>query len=468
VIDRVLLAALALATTPVGAQSVARREPSIAITHVSVVDVERGRTLADRTVLISDGRIVEVGPSTAVRVPRDARTLDGRGRWLIPGLWDMHVHTTGPESERLLPVYVAYGVTGVRDMGADLDVLRRARARILAGQAIGPRIVMAGPILDGPLGVPMPPAHRRFRIELTDPVRARRVVDSIARAGADFIKVHERVSPDVYRAIADEARRVGLRFAGHLPTSVGPDDALVAGQRSIEHLVNVPFACTEEETESLRPRHPLEALFGRCSAVDPSSLYRSFAASSVWHTPTLVVQRAIALRPDTAPGDPGTRHIPAPVRAMLHEVGPFSGPLPPADVRRRLHALMDKRLQQVAALHRAGVPLLVGSDAPGVAPGWSAHEEMRLLVLAGLPPSAALRAATLEPARWLGATDSLGTIARGRRADVVLLDADPLADIRNTRRIRAVIADGRLLERAALDQILADAARRAIPSSGRR
>ena len=463
-----VLAALALATTPVRAQDVARREPSIAITHVSVVDVERGRTLGDQTVVMRDGRIVEVGPSAAVRVPRDARTLDGRSRWLIPGLWDMHVHTTGPESERLLPVYVAYGVTGVRDMGTDLDVLRRERARIRSGEAVGPRIVMAGPILDGPLGAPMPPAHRRFRIELTDAARARRVVDSIARAGADFIKVHERLPADVYRAIAGEARRVRLPFAGHVPTSVGPAAAVAAGQRSIEHLVNVPLSCTAAEAGSLRARSPLEALFGRCSTEDLAPLYRSFATSSVWHTPTLVVQRAIALRPESAPGDPGTRHVPAPVRAMLHEVGPFNGPLPPADVRRRLRALMDKRLRQVAALHRAGVPLLVGSDAPGVAPGWSAHEEMRLLVSAGLPPSAALRAATLEPARWLGATDSLGTIARGRRADVVLLDADPLADIRNTRRIRAVIADGRLLERDALDRLLAEAERHAAPASGRR
>jgi imidazolonepropionase-like amidohydrolase len=137
-------------------------------------------------------------------------------------------------------------------------------------------------------------------------------------------------------------------------------------------------------------------------------------------------------------------------------------------VRRRLRALMDKRLQQVAALHRAGVPLLVGTDAPGVAPGWSAHEEMRLFVMAGLSPSAAMRAATLEPARWLGATDSLGTIASGRRADLVLLDADPLVDIRNTTRVRAVVADGRLLERAALDTLLAEAARRAAAPSPQR
>ena len=453
----VLLAALALATRQIDAQPVVRRDPGIAITNVSVVDVERGRTLGGQTVLVRDGRIVEVGTAASVRAPPDARVIDGRGRWLIPGLWDMHVPTTGPQSERLLPVYLAYGVTGVRDMGADLDVLRRERARIRAGESRGPRIVMAGPILDGPLGAPMPVSHRRWRIEVTDQERARRVVDSIARAGADFIKVHERLAPDAYYAIAAAAERAGLPFAGHVPTSVGPADAASAGQRSFEHLVNEPFACTAAESESLRARSPLETLLGRCSTVDLAPLHRQLAAKRVWHTPTLVVQQSIALRPSVPAGDPGMRYVPAPVRAMLREVGPFDGPVPPADGRQRLRALFDKRLQQVATLHHAGVPLLVGTDAPGVAPGWSVHEELRLFVGAGLPAADALRAATLEPARYLRATDTLGTIAPGRRADLVLLDADPLADIRGTMRIRAVVADGRLLDRATLDGLLARA-----------
>ena len=465
---RVLVAALALTAAQVGAQPVPRREPIVAITHVSVVDVERGRTLGAQTVLIRDGRIAEVGRDAAVRVPSAARVIDGSGRWLIPGLWDMHVHTTGPESERLLPVYLAYGITGSRDMGADLDVLRRERARIRAGGSFGPRVVMAGPILDGPLGAPMPAAHRRWRIEVTDQESAKRVVDSVARAGADFIKVHERLAPDAYYAIAAEAERVGLPFAGHVPTSVGPADATAAGQRSMEHLVNVPLACTEAEAESLRARSALEALLGRCSTVDLAPLYRQFATAHVWQTPTLVVQQTIALRPSVPAGDPGMRYVPAPVRAMLREVGPFELPPPPADVSQRLRALFEKRLQQVATLHRAGVPLLVGTDAPGVAPGWSVHEELRLFVRAGLTAADALRAATLEPARYLRAADSLGTIAAGRRADLVLLDADPLADIRSTTRIRAVIAGGRVLERATLDALLADAARRAAGPPGPR
>ena len=465
-----VLGTLALLAAPalLAAQPAPRRDPVVAITRVSVVDVERSRTLADHTVLIRDGRIADVGPSRDVRVSREARVIDGRGRYLIPGLWDMHVHTVGGSSERILPVYVAYGVTGVRDMGTDLDVLRRERDRIRRGETVGPRIVMAGPILDGPLGVPTPPAHRRWRIELTDTVRARHVVDSLARAGADFIKVHERLSAPVYLAIAARARRARLPFAGHIPDSVGPLAVVAAGQRSVEHLVNVPLPCTAAESISLRPRGPLEALLGRCSSADLAPLYRRFAGPRLHHTPTLVVQQAVALRPDAHPGDPGTRYTPAPVRELMLEAGPFGGPLPPEDVRRRMRALFDKRVQQVSALHRAGVPLLVGTDAPGVAPGWSVHEELRLLVRAGLSSAEALRAATLEPARWLGASDSLGAVSRGRRADLVLLDADPLADIGATRRIRAVVADGRVYDRAALDALLADAAKRAGPASEQR
>ena len=454
----VALASLA-APGDLAAQSAPRRDSLLAITRVFVIDVEAERALADRTVLVRAGRIVAVGRSSDVRVPIGARILDGRGRWLMPGLWDMHVHTTGPSSERMLPVYVAYGVTGVRDMGSDLAVLRAARDRVRAGETIGPRVVMAGPILDGPLRAPMPAAHRRWRIELTDPVRARAVTDSIARAGADFIKVHERLSAPVYHAIAERARRVRLPLAGHVPASVGPLAVVEAGQGTIEHLVNVPLPCTAAESTSLRAQTPLEALFGRCTTGDLASLYRRFAAANVRHTPTLVVQQAIALRPDTQPGNPGARHVPAPIRDMMHEVGPFSGPLPPADVRRRLRALFEKRVQQVGAMHRADVPLLVGTDAPAVAPGWSVHEELRLLVRSGLRPARALRAATLEPARWQGASDTLGAIAIGRRADFVLLDADPLSDIRHTRRIRAVVADGRVYDRASLDDLLARAAR---------
>lgn len=444
-------------STALGAQNpapgVAAPRP-LAITGASVVDVESGRVLRDRTVVIRGTRIVTVGARVSTRVPVGARLIDGRGRYLMPGLWDMHVHNPEPGAAEILPVYVGYGVTGVRDMGADLLALRARRERIARGEAIGPRIVMAGPILDGPFGRPMPPAHRSWRIEVTRPARARRIVDSLVSAGADFIKVHERLSPEVYQAIADRARRRRVAISGHVPTAVGAAAAAEAGQRTIEHLVNVPFACTDAERDALRPANGLEALFGGCAMDDPVALMRVFVDRGTWHTPTLVVQQRVALGPGVSRGDPGLRHVPISVRELLRGVGPLDLPAPQGRSRERFARFFEKRVAQAGRMHAAGVRLLVGTDAPGVAPGWSVHEEMRLLVRAGVSPIDALRAATVQPARMLAATDSLGTIAPGKLADILLLDANPLDDIRNTLRVRAVVAGGRFYDRAVLDAIL--------------
>lgn len=447
-----------LSATAAGAQepapSVAAPRP-LAITRATVIDVASGRLLRDRTVVVRGSRIVSVGPRNATRVPVGARVIDGRGRYLVQGLWDMHVHNPEPGAAAMLPVYVAYGVTGIRDMGADLLALRRRRELIARGEAIGPRIVMAGPILDGPIGRPMPAAHRSWRIEVTQPARARRLVDSLVGAGADFIKVHERLDAAVYRAIVDRARRRSITVAGHVPTAVGAATASEAGQRTIEHLVNVPFACADDERVVLRPTNALEALLGGCATDDPGALMRLFVERRTWHTPTLVVQQRVALGPNVSRGDPGPRHVPSPVRELLRAVGPLDLPAPQGSARARFARLFEKRVAQVGQMHAAGVGLLVGTDAPGVAPGWSVHEEMRLLVRAGIPAIDALRAATINPARMLAATDSLGGIAPGQIADLVLLDANPLDDIRNTLRVRAVVAGGRFYDRAALDDILA-------------
>ena len=419
-----------------------------------MVDVESGRLLRDRIVIIRGSRIAAVGTRGSTRVPVGARVIDGRRGYLIPGLWDVHVHNPEPGAAAMLPVYIGYGVTGVRDMGADLLALRSHRQRIGRGEAIGPRIVMAGPILDGPFGRPMPAAHRSWRIEVTQPARASRLVDSLVNAGADFIKVHERLNAAVYQAVVDRARRRRVAVAGHVPNAVGAAAAAEAGQRTIEHLVNVPFACADAERDDLRPTNGLEALFGGCATDDPVALMRLFVDRETWHTPTLVVQQRVALGPGASRGDPGRRHVPPAVRELLSGVGPLDLPAPQGRARVRLARLFEKRVTQVGEMHAAGVNLLVGTDAPGVAPGWSVHEEMRLLVRAGVPTIDALRAATISPARMFAGTDSLGSIAPGMLADLVLLDADPLEDIRNTQRVRAVVAGGRFYDRAALDAIL--------------
>ena len=417
-----------------------RGQVAIAITGVTVIDVRDGGRLRDRTVLVRDGRIVAIVPASA-RVPPDARVIPGRGRFLIPGLWDMHVHSPLPSAERLLPTFAEWGVTSVRDMGSDAAMVLRWRAAIASGTLTGPRIFLAGPILDGPLGRPMPAEHRRWRIEVTSTHHARTIVDSLAGLGVDFIKVHERLDPDVFHAIVQRARERGLHAAGHIPSLAGPDAAIAAGVRSIEHLVNIPIACGVE-TQAIQPRTGFERIFGACTTTDLAPLYSRFAAAGIWHTPTLIVQRHLALGPQGARGDPGTARMPEDLRLTIERITPVD-PGRTRESRRRVERLFAKRVEQVGAMHRAGVKLLAGSDGPMVAPGWALHEELALLVRAGLSPLDALRAATIEPARYFNTTDSLGAIAVGQRADLVLLDADPLRDIRNTRRIRAVIANGR-------------------------
>jgi imidazolonepropionase-like amidohydrolase len=452
------LAALAiLSLTACTSPGREERGGALAIDDVTVIDLATGERLPNQTVATDAGRIVYVGPASNVGLPDGAMRVDGRGRFLIPGFWDMHVHLAGTDAWATLPVYLAYGVTGIRDMGSDFALTSEWRRRITSGALAGPRIVTAGPILDGPLGFPMPGPHRRWRIEVTDSMQAARVVDSLADLGVDFIKVHRRLRGDVGRVIAARAKARGLAVAGHLATGRSADTAIAAGQRSFEHLDNLAFPCGAAEAEALRARSPLEALFGSCGPENDSAMIRRLAEAGMWQTPTLVVQEFVAIGHLPGADNPRRRYVPPDVVRQLSAAGPFDPPDLPPDARARLAQLLEKRVTQVGAMHAAGVRLLVGSDAPGVSPGWSAHRELALFVRAGISPLGALRSATVEPARYLGAIDSIGTVAPGRIADLVLLDADPLQDISATLRIRAVIANGRYYDRAALDRMLREA-----------
>jgi imidazolonepropionase-like amidohydrolase len=419
-----------------------------AITHVTVIDMTGAPPKPDQTVLIRGNRIASIGRSEA---PPGTTIVDGRGKFLIPGLWDLHVHTTVPGGEGLLGMYVASGVTGVRDMNDSFPAVKRWRERIAAGTLLGPRIVAAGPYLEGGW-VPIP------HIVVKSPEAGRAGVDSLARLGVDFVKVHNRLSRASYLAIADEVKRRRWVFAGHLPDSVTIVEAADAGQRSLEHLIGFPSICSDAEREALKPAHPIQQFMGACAATDPTPDFMHLAASGTWVVPTLTVMYAVSQLPDTVLSNDSTnrwrsrelRRLEKLMMTMPTNVTPAAG-----EVGRRIFA---KRVALVGALHRAGVRLLTGTDAPGtgVFPGMSLHDELAFFVQGGVPPLAALRAATYEPARYLNALDSLGTVEPGKVADLVLLDADPLQDIRNTRRIAAVMYDGHLLTAAARTRLLAD------------
>lgn len=414
---------------------------SVVIRDVSVVDVVSGRVVPHMRVAIAGDRIAAVAPAGALRIPAGARVLDGRGKFLIPGLWDMHAHVLwSDEAMRTgLPAYVANGVTGIRDMGGTLPVLAAFHASMQRDAPTWPRVVAAGSILDGP-----EPVQPDVSIGVADAAAARAAVDKLADAGVDFIKVYTLLPRDAYFAAIDEAHRLGLPVAGHLPAAVTVEEAVASGQRSIEHLRDeiAPFCHRDDVAACAR----LAALFRE---------------HGTWQVPTLVVLRSKAMFDDPRRAtDPRLRYLP---KSLRDEWAASRD----AKIARGSDYAAGKRKQYVDELRLTGflarehVPLLAGTDSDNADcyPGFSLHDELGLLVEAGLTPLDALRAATLWPADYLGERGSMGSIEAGRVADLVLLDANPLQDIAATRRIDAVVLRGRVLDRKALDGMLADVAR---------
>jgi imidazolonepropionase-like amidohydrolase len=443
-----------------GSRAVTGQEPVLAITHVNLIDATGAPVQPDMTVIVQGTQISQLGKSDSIAVPKAANVVDGRGKYLIPGLWDMHVHEIFgawlPEDEKIIPaLFVANGVTGVRDMGGDLEPLKKWRSRIATGDLLGPRMIVAGPMLDGP--VPAFPSSAPVK----NAEEGRRIVDELQKNGADFIKIQSLVPRDGYFAAADEAKKNGIVFAGHVPDKVRATEASNAGQKSIEHLTGVFEGCSTVEDELMAaPRGPGRGRF--LSTYDPArakALIALFLKNQTWQVPTLYWERGEWLIEQTNSGpDPLAKYAPAAWRERTWPM--FTRDIlngwstdPVADREKFFQA----ELKMVGEMNKAGVPILAGTDtAAGVRvyPGFSLHEELELLVQAGLTPMQALQAATLNAGKYLGLADT-GTIEKGKRADLVLLDANPLADIRNTRKIRSVVLAGRNLSRADLDHLLA-------------
>jgi len=427
-----------------------------ALTHVSVIDTADGSTQRDVTVLIKGNRVAEIGAD--VTIPTDALILDERGNYLIPGLWDMHVHTAFggwfPAAKQIMfPLFIANGVTGVRDMGSVLPRIRSWRNEIRSGTLLGPRIVMAGPMLDGPR--PSYPAS----IAIHDPSEARNSVRRLKQQGVDFIKVQSGIPRDAYFAVADEAKKEGLTFVGHVPDAVRATEGSDAGQKSIEHFTGIFEGCSEREDQLLiGPKGP-HIFVQTYSAQRAEALIRELAKNQTWQVPTLVTERVQWLIEDIASGaHPLAKYAPAFWKDQTWKIVTEL-------IRRQLanEPISDRRrfvqleLETTRLMHAAGIPFMAGTDtAPGpyVMPGFSIHDELELFVAAGFTPLEALQTATLNPAKFLGMTKDLGTVTTGKIADLVLLTADPLQDISNTRRIATVIVNGRLLSRDKLDQML--------------
>ena len=425
---------------------------TLAITHISLADGTGAPLQRDMTVLVRGTRITTVGPSSATFAPKDARVIDGSGRYLIPGLWDMHVHLT-VAGRMSVPLFPLNGVTGVRDMGGDLAIIDGYRAEITRGTLLGPRIYRAGPFLDGPK------KNALYRVTLKSAEDARHAVDSLKQVGVDFIKVHSRVPREAYFAVLAEAKAQNLRVAGHLPRGISPTEAALAGQASIEHteslLEGVHFA------DSTSQRHTSREDFALLSGSAADSLCAVFKRSGTSIDPTLVEYNVFAHI-----GDPLVTKD-ARLQYASPELRAYWNRFFPADTAETIAATAGRReylrrfMGLVYAMHNAGVPILAGTDvgASYIYPGFSLHDELALLVEAGIPPAAVLKAATSGAASFLGVSDSVGTVEVGKLADLVIIDGNPLVDIRNTQSIRTVIVNGRVVDAAERRTILAATAR---------
>jgi len=423
----------------------------IAIVDVTLISGTGAPPLRGATVVVDGERITAVGPAAAVRVPADARPVDGRGKFLIPGLVDMHTHVSKTRGSAL-QLFVANGVTTLRDMGGDQEELLRWRREIRAGARIGPRLLLAGPYLESARNVErmrgtpvaeMAEPVERTRIPVGSPEEARRVVAMIAKAGLDHVKIRTVQDRATYLAIAEAAKQENLPLVGHAP-SLPPEDILAAGQKSLEHGLVVPPASPEREQRL--------------------AVYRRFADAGTVVVPTLVTAFASGLQPqetlaamvedEAGKIEPRRRYVSKFLLIDWREQVSEQTP----ERRAFFKDYVPRARQVLREMHEAGVKILAGSDTAvlGVFPGSSLHEEMALLVSElGMTPAQALERATRGSAEFLGLGASLGTIAPGKLADLVLLGADPLADIQNLRRVEAVFLGGRLFTRADLDLLLA-------------
>ena len=439
----------------------------LVFTHVTVIDVTGAPSKSDMTVIVANNHIAAVGRTGKVRIPKNAQVVDASGKFLIPGLWDMHIHSfTDNGYEWLFPLLIANGVTGVRELGTRLpfERINQIRRETLEGTLLGPRYGAAtARVPDGP-GTQISPS---IVVDTAD--QARSLVREYKQQGIDFIKVYNLLSREVYLAIIDEAKRQKMPVVGHVPFSVTASEVSDMGQISIEHFTDIFLSCSRDEDAlreerrqasakglRVRPSSPIET---RATATydqrKAAALSDRFARNGTWWCPTIILSSTVPAERQRE-GDNRLKYIPAPTEERWRNALKESiRVIPSAEERKMRH---QRKLEIVGLMHRTGVRLLAGTDAPNpyVFPGFSLHEELELFVQAGLSPLEAVQTATINPAKFLGKEKEFGTIEKGKLADLVLLEANPLENISHTRRINAVVVNGRYLPQGTLQKLLTE------------
>ncbi len=445
------------------------RSTALSIVNVTVVDVATGTLVPGQTVLIENAHIVALGPTDDIVVPQASSVIDGSDRYLLPAFWDMHAHIYAISPLLDLPLYIAYGVTNVRDMQgcpqpadpfiACREDKRRWTSEALTAQRVGPRIMSSTSFMANGPGMSERIKGVPDFFDTASPDQARAFVRHFARQNVEAIKVYDRIPRDAYFALVDEARKLGLEVVGHRPYAVTAAEAAVH-QKSIEHarfILHESFAGSaelraggaadwkEDRRRMLDQHDPREA----------EAIFSAMKDAGTWYVPTHLTRWVDAYSDDASVReDPLLRYLhPLMKWQWLEDVNGTLADDRSSEARETYREFYRKGLELTGAAHRSGVKILVGTDY--IIAGADVHRELEQLVLAGLAPADALQAATIKPAEYFGLEGQYGIVATGAVADLILLNADPLDDISNTRRIESVIFNGNLYDRSMIDRISA-------------
>jgi imidazolonepropionase-like amidohydrolase len=408
---------------------------TLALVGATLIDGTGAAPIANSAIVIEKGRIIAVGPRSQVNIPANASVIDETGKTILPGLWDMHAHF---EQVEWGPIYLAAGVTTVRDCGNEFEFIKATRDAIADGRGLGPRLLLAG-IVDGT-------GKYTVGVNRVDtPEEAKAWVDRYHNAGFQQMKIYSSVKLEEVKVITEEAHRLGMTVTGHIPEGLHAFQTIEAGQDQINHVQYI--------ADILRaPLPPGASRLDRAKANGEINLKSTAAQDTLAYLkahhivvdPTLALMEYLTSSTAKPPAsfEPGVLKLPVELAQPLNDVGP---PSPDADVYEKQ---LEKYLEIVGALHKAGVPIVAGTDQ--TVPGYSLHREIELYVQAGFPPMEAIQAATIVPARAMGVDKDLGTIEAGKRGDLIVIHGDPLQDIHNTRNVESVVTNGVMYNTAEL------------------
>ncbi len=449
---------------------------SILFESVNIIDAKSGER-ANFNVLVSGNKIIEVSDK-AIQSPSNCTVVDGKGKYLIPGLWDAHVHVTFTPglAQSMFPLFLGNGITSIRDTGGLIDEILPWKEKSLKEPNSTPRLFIAGPLLDGYPNVYDGSSGRpKISVGLRSEEEATKMVDSLAAEGVDLLKSYEMLSPDLFKTILAAAEKHNLPVTGHVPLSVDAIDASNAGLRSMEHLRNLEMSCSSDFDSLLQVRKRMLAegtddvggvlrsdihsaqrmhAFKTFDEQRASAVLTALEKNGTWQTPTLaLVTGGINRLYEDGDWKKTFEFLPEPIKTQWMDAANKATEEQSSEIS---IAHGEWVLMMVKKLKKYQIKIMAGTDTPigFLTPGFSLHKELEMLVKGGMQPIEAIESATILPAMYFNVQDSIGTIDENMIADLVLLDANPLSDITNTRKISAVVRNGTYYNRKALDSLL--------------